>query len=87
MRLAEAYAVKLRPILLADERFKHVKVSVYTGGGGSLTLTREVSTIEDQKALEKIVVASHPPVKVFYWTVKSAELHKWDKADAIPTQK
>lgn len=84
LHLAQVHADKLKPMLLADPRFRHVKVTTYTGGGGSLMLSGEIGNDEDKAALMQIVVASHPPVKVFNMTIISAKLHQWDSTNAPP---
>lgn len=64
MRLAEAHAEKLRPVLRNDPRFKNVKLEEYTGMGGALWVRAEVENEQDKEALEKFIAASKPPVRV-----------------------
>ena len=64
MRLAAAQADKLKPILQADPRFKHLQAEVSTGNGGSLRLFGFVDREEDKLALAKLLADSKPPVPV-----------------------
>ncbi len=86
LHLAQVHADKLRTTLSKDPHFNRVQVSTYTGGGGSLMLTGEINNVDDKAALKKLVDTTHPPVNVFYMTITSAELHKWDGTDAKPAE-
>ena len=70
LRLAAAHAAKLRPLLRADVRFRHIQVNPHTGALGSLIVMGELEHAEDKAALCKLVLDSHPPVHVSFVILK-----------------
>ena len=81
MAAAEQHIQVLRPMLLQDSRFTNIALHVFTGAGGSLSLSGELLSDRDLEDLKQIVETSKPPVEVVYHvTVIPPELlEDWKK--------
>ena len=81
----QAYADKLRPLLLKDHRFVHVRLEPYTGSGGSLIVIGMVDNDADKEVLRKWIMASNPPVEVSFKELLKTQLQKTNDVEGAPT--
>jgi hypothetical protein len=66
MARADRHIETLAPRLAADPRLADVRLSSYTGQGGSLMVSGTVANKDDAAALRAIIQASKPPVEVAF---------------------
>ena len=82
MAAAEQHIQILRPMLQQDPRFTNLSLHVFTGAGGSLSLSGELYSDRDLADLKQIVQTSKPPVEVVYhvFVVPPELLEDWKKS-------